>query len=108
MHLLDTLHQNMVRESLTQSERDMPRMSDRNGVTDGTKMSASERVGNIFILLCAMYTQDGMSIFQDGCFISSVSFEDMKQCLKLLLGFEVWVNQSNSINDVEYSRCSCH
>jgi hypothetical protein len=39
LHRLDTLHQNMVRESLTQSERDMPRMSDRNGVTDGTKMS---------------------------------------------------------------------
>ena len=34
-------------------------MSDRNGVTDGTKMSASERVGNIFILLCAMHSADG-------------------------------------------------
>jgi hypothetical protein len=100
LHLLDTLHQNMVRDALTQSERDMPRMSDRNGVTDGTKMSASERVGNIFMLLCAMHTQDGISIFEDGCFASSLSLENMKQCIKLQLGFEVWVNQSNAINDV--------
>jgi hypothetical protein len=47
------LHQNLVVESLKQSERDIPRMSLRNGVTDGTKMTASERVGNMFILLCA-------------------------------------------------------
>ncbi len=47
------LHQNLVETSLKQSERDIPRMSARNGVTDGTKMTASERVGNMFILLCA-------------------------------------------------------
>jgi hypothetical protein len=101
LHRLDILHQNMVRDALTQSEKDMPRMSDRNGVTDGTKMSASERVGNIFILLCAMHTHDGTQLFCNGCHISGVRYEDMKQCLKLQLGFEVWVNQSNKISDVE-------
>ncbi len=35
------------------SEQDFPRMSIRNGVTDGTKMCRSERVGNCFVLLCA-------------------------------------------------------
>ena len=33
------LHQNLVAESLKQSERDMPRMFLRNSVTDGTKMT---------------------------------------------------------------------
>ncbi len=100
LHLLDTLHQNMVRDALTQSERDMPHMSDQNGVIDGTKMSASERVGNMFMLLCAMHTHDGITIFEPGCFASSLSLEDMKQCIKLQLGFELWVNQSNAIEDV--------
>ena len=101
LHLLDTLHQNMVRDALLQSERDMPRMSDRNGVTDGTKMSASERVGNIFILLCAMHTSDGHQLFADGCAAADVSFKNVKHCLKLQLSFERWVNDSNSIVDVK-------
>ena len=29
-------------------------MLSHNGVTDGTKMTASERVGNMFMLLCAI------------------------------------------------------
>ena len=43
LHKLDVLHQNMVHDALLQSERDIPRMSNRNGVTDGTKISAFER-----------------------------------------------------------------
>ncbi len=58
------LHQNLVVASLKQSERDIPRMSSRNGVTDGTKMTASERVGNMFILLCAIHTKDGRESFR--------------------------------------------
>ncbi len=58
------LHQNLVVASLKQSERDIPRMSSRNGVTDGTKMAASERVGKIFILLCAIHTKDGRGSFR--------------------------------------------
>ena len=42
----DDLHRCLVRESHRQSERDFPRMSIRNGITDGTKMCGSERVGN--------------------------------------------------------------
>jgi len=100
LHQLDTLHQNMVRDALSQSERDMPRMSDRNGIMDGTKMSASERVGNMFILLCAIHTHAGTELFRSGCMVCDVSLDEMKRCLKLQLGFEVWVNQSNSISDV--------
>ena len=101
LHQLDNLHQNMVRDTLSQSERDMQRMSDRNGITDGTKMSASERVGNMFILLCAIHTHAGAELFRSGCMVCDVSLDKMKRCLKLQLGFEVWVNQSNSIDDVK-------
>ena len=59
LHQLDVLHQNLVAESLKQSERDMPRMLSGNGVTDGTNMTASERVGKMFMFLCAIHTKDG-------------------------------------------------
>ena len=62
LHQLDVLHQNLVAESLKQSERDMPRMLPHNGVTDGTKMTSSERVGNMFMLLCAIHAKDGREI----------------------------------------------
>ena len=46
----DDLHRCLVRDAQRQSERDFPRMSVRNGITDGTKMCGSERVGNCFSL----------------------------------------------------------
>ena len=56
LHQLDVLHQTFVAESLKQSERDMPKTSSRNGVTDGTKMTASERVGNmLYVVVCNTY-----------------------------------------------------
>ena len=58
----DDLHRCMVRDAQRQSEQDFPRMSIRNGVTDGTKMCGSERVGNCFVLLCVMHTQLGQSL----------------------------------------------
>ena len=101
INLLDTLHHNLVQDALGQSEKDIPRMSDRNGITDGTKMSASERVGNMFILLCAMHTDDGKEIFTEGCNESRISFSNLKYCIKLQLGFEKWVNESNTSQDIE-------
>jgi len=101
LHRLDILHQNLVKDASRQSEQDMPRMSDRNGVTDGTKMSASERVGNMFLVLCALHTELGKEIFSDGCNESGISMQQIKDCLKLQLGFERWVNDSNHRADVE-------
>lgn len=94
LHSLDVLHQILVKDTSLQSKQDIPRTLDRNGVTDGTKMSASERVGNIFLLMVALHTNT------DGCNESRVSIEHMKQCIKLQLGFEKWVNDLNSKEDV--------
>jgi hypothetical protein len=71
------------------------------GVTDRTKMSASERVRNMFILLCAMHTKHGEHLFVDGCNESGISFQNLRDCLKLQLGFEKWVNDSNTMQEVE-------
>ena len=58
----DDLHRCLVRDAQRQSERDFPRMSIRNGVTDCTKMCGSERVGNCFVLLCVMHTHLGKEL----------------------------------------------
>ena len=38
----DELHRSLVLDAQRQSEKDIPRMSVRNGITDGTKMAGSE------------------------------------------------------------------
>ena len=50
----DDLHRYLVRDAQYQSERDFPRMSVCNGITDGTKMCGSERVEKLF---CLFHTQ---------------------------------------------------
>ena len=85
---------------LKQSERDMTRMSSRNCVTDGTKMTASERVGNMFILLCVSHTKDGRGILNNGLNELGIALSAFKNCMKLQLSFEKWVDDSNSIIDV--------
>jgi hypothetical protein len=58
----DDLHHCLVRDAEQQSERDFPCMSIHNGLTDGTNMHGSERVGNRFVLLCVMHPHSGKKL----------------------------------------------
>ena len=78
----------------------MPRRLLHNGVTDGTKMSASERIANMLMLLCAINTKDGRDIFHDGLGANCISLTAFKDCMKLQLSFEKWVDDSNPIINV--------
>jgi len=81
----DDLHRQLVKDAQCQSKRDFPRMSVRNGITDGTKMCRSERVGNAFILLCLFHTQLGQQLIAT---YRAVSLNSYKECLKLYLSFD--------------------
>ena len=61
----DDLHHCLVINAERQSKCDFPRMSIRNGITDGTKMCGSERVGNCFVLLCVMHTHLGKELMSN-------------------------------------------
>ncbi len=58
----DDLHHCLVRDAAQQSERDFPRMSIQNGITDGTNMCGSEQVGNCVVLFCVMHTHSGQNL----------------------------------------------
>ena len=96
----DILHQHLVQDGSRQSERNFPRSSVRNGITDGTKMSATERVGNLFVLLCMMYTTSGKKILHRGMVKNHIGLNEFCDCIKLQLGFEQWVNNSNTREQV--------
>ncbi len=63
-------------------------------------MTASERVGNIFMLLCVSHTIDGRGIFLKGISELGISQSAFKNCIKRQLSFEKWVDDSNPIIDV--------
>jgi hypothetical protein len=96
----DELHQCLVQAAQHQSERDYPRMSIQNGMTNGTKMCISEHVGNCFVLLCVLNTAAGQKLFKPGLRSRNISLKKIISCLKLYLGYERWVHESHTINGV--------
>ncbi len=89
----DDLHRCLVGDAQCQSEKQMPRMSIRNGITDGTKMCGSERVGNCFILLCAMYTARGETLLSPGLARKNILLTNVRKCIKLYLAFNIIVQK---------------
>ena len=99
--LYDSLFENVARDAARQSERDFPRICPpRKGFGDGTKMTASDRIGNLFIMLCVSYTQSGKDLLADGWRQQRISQTEYRNSIKLLLGFERWCMQSNPIEQV--------
>ena len=92
----DTLHQMLLVDAGRQSERDFPRMSLRNGALDGTKLTATERIGILFILLCVTYTATGVELLKPGWNNNNITAKEFRNCIKLQLGFEKWVDRTNS------------
>jgi len=62
---IDQLYIDISNIIRSQSERDIPRGSMRNGLIDGTKCQSSERKGNLFHLLCIAHTSSGGSVQRD-------------------------------------------
>lgn len=100
----DDLHRCMVAKAQRQSERDLPRMSVRNGITDGTKMAGSERVGNCFILLCLLHTCRGFELTDYQRKQKRIPMRDIIYCLKLYLSFERWVTLPHHKQDILQAR----
>ncbi len=63
-------------------------------------MTASEHVGNMFMLLCVIHTTNERAIFRGGLGAYGISLTAFKDCMKLQLSFEKWVDDSNSIIEV--------
>jgi len=100
----DDLHRCIVMDGQRQSERDFPRMSVRNGITDGTKMCGLERVGNCFALLCAMHTQLGKNLLAKEMRARGITWRKFTNCLKLYLAFERWVTEAHPRTEIQKSQ----
>ncbi len=74
-----------------------------NGITDGTKMCGSERVGNCFVLLCVMCTHLGKELMANNMKQRKIPIKRFIKCLKLYLAYERWVTEPLSRAQVRRS-----
>ena len=102
---IDKLHVRIYMMIKRQSERDFPRGAMRNGIIDGTKCQASERKGNLFLLLCIAHTDEGSVKLQKALGYPSPSrWKQLLECLKLYLSMEEWFHDCNRKEEVHNSR----
>ncbi len=78
-------------------------MSIQNGITDGTKMYGSEQVGNCFVLLCLMHTHSGQKLMLKEMKDRTIFLKKIKNCQKLYLSFECWVNEPHPRSQTKQS-----
>jgi hypothetical protein len=97
----DGLHHCLVKISQKQRERDFPRMSIRNGITNGTKRCRSECGGDCFILLCVVHTSAGQILIKPGLTKYKIPLKIFICCLKLYLAFKKWVSESHPIQEIK-------
>ena len=100
--VLHNLHLLLAKRHAWQSERDFPRPSQRNYVLETSKTQATEIMGNLFLLLCALHTTMGESI----CESAGVSRNERKGkiiTLKMILALEKWFNRRNVQSDIDDS-----
>jgi hypothetical protein len=66
-------------------------------------MCGSEQVGNCFVLLCVMHTHSGQKLMWKDMKDRTISLKKIKNCLKLYLSFECWVNEPHPRSRVKQS-----
>jgi hypothetical protein len=82
------------------SERDYPQSSGRNGLMNGSKVTGSERRGNLLRLLCLSHTDAIKQKLTEKLREQSISMNKFQKCLKLYLSMEEWFHGSNLKEEV--------
>lgn len=98
------LHQKLVHDASRQSEKDLPRMSSRNGAFDGTKMTANEIMGCAAVIAVAANTVQGRNILKPGLESRNIKMVDFHMSLYLILSYYEWLHDPHHKEDIKDAR----
>jgi hypothetical protein len=98
-NLHHTLHYDLKRNS----ERNLPVGSVRNGILKNSLVTASERCGDLFCLLCLCHTTQICSRFKECLTSQSINGTKFFVCIKHYLGMEEWLHDHNLKSEVRAS-----
>ena len=88
----DQLHQHVALELRRQSERDIPRTSNRYGFMDMTRLTGRERMGNLFVCLVLLHTRQGKTFMKPFLERAAISHTEFVDTIELLLSYEAWIS----------------
>jgi hypothetical protein len=102
---IENLHHTLHFDLKRNSERDFPRGSARNGALNHTLVSATERCGNKFLLLCHCHTDAVHKDFEMIFCQSGINSANFFKCLKLYISMEEWFHENNLKEEVNLANC---
>ena len=105
--LLDTIeiiHRKLHFDKNRHSERDLPSSAARTALFQLTQVGATERKGNLFLLLCMSHTAAIRTRLSLVLMSRGISLHEFQSCLKLYLAMEEWFHSVNVKDQVENSR----
>ena len=100
---MDILFQHVAKVHGRQSDRDYPRWSNRFGINDKTRLTGTERRGNIFILIMVLHTSKGRDIMSKRCSqqkTKGITVGGIISVLSSLLSFEAWLKEGKEYQEV--------
>ena len=101
---MELLHFTLHFEWVRNSERDYPRSAGRNGLMNGSKVTGSERRGNLLRLLCLSHTDAIKPKLTEKLREQSISITKFQKCLKQYLSMEEWFHGNNLKEEVLAAR----
>ncbi len=104
LDIMELIHRKLHYTKNRNSERDLPRSCSRTGLFMNTRCGATERRGNLFLLLCLSHTSSVSTRLESILSDRGVSLDKFQLCLKLYLAMEEWFHSVNKKEEVEDSR----
>ncbi len=101
---IENLHHNLHFALKRNSERDIPRGSVWNCVLKIFLITASERRGSLFPLLCLAHTKEIRCRLEQCLSQENSNVANFFLCIKLYLGMEVWFHAKNPKTKVQSSK----
>ena len=101
---MELLHFTLHFEWSRNSERDYPQSAGRNGLMNGSKVTGSERRGNLLRLLCLSHTEAIKPKLTEKLREQSISMTKFQKCLKQYLPVEEWFHGNNLKEEVFAAR----
>ena len=104
LDIMELVHRKLHYTKNRNSERDLPKSCSRTGLFMNTRCGATERRGNLFLLLCLSHTSSVSTRLESILSDRGVSLDKFQLCLKLYLAMEEWFHSVNKKEEVEDSR----
>lgn len=104
LDIMELIHRKLHYTKNRNSERDLPKSCSRTGLFKNTRCGATERRGNLFLLLCLSHTSSVNAKLESILYDRGVSLGKFQLCLKLYLAMEEWFHSINQKEEVENSR----